>query len=167
LKKKRQAAYAKEERIFSKRPLNMRTLPAELLPFIVEFQPFFSKSDWENAQVLLAGAILAIGKRTVTACLRIMGKSDDPHFQNCHRVLNRAQWSALALSRVALVVLYVAGQDSLGGGGLGLAFFDSALPVGSLLRKARTPSTDLDRASLAARSIGCPLVAGSDSGLCS
>jgi DDE superfamily endonuclease len=83
----------------------MQTLPVELLPFIVEFQPFFSKSVWENAQVLLAGAILAIGKRTVTACLRIMGKSDDPHFQNYHRVLNRAQWSALALSRVLLKML--------------------------------------------------------------
>jgi hypothetical protein len=83
----------------------MRTLPVELLPFIVEFQPFFSKSVWENAQVLLTGAILAIGKRTVTACLRIMGKSDDPHFQNYHRVLNRAQWSALALSQVLLKLL--------------------------------------------------------------
>jgi hypothetical protein len=83
----------------------MRTLPVDLLPFIVEFQPFFSKSIWENAQVLLTGAILAIGKRTVTACLRIMGKSDDPHFQNYHRVLNRAKWSALALSRVLLKLL--------------------------------------------------------------
>jgi len=83
----------------------MRTLPVDLLPFIVEFQPLFSKSIWENAQVLLTGAILAIGKRTVTSCLRIMGKSDDPHFQNYHRVLNRAKWSALALSRVLLKLL--------------------------------------------------------------
>jgi DDE superfamily endonuclease len=83
----------------------MQTLPVELLPLIVEFQPFFSKSVWENARLLLTGAILAIGKRTVTACLRIMGKSDDPHFQNYHRVLNRAQWSALALSRVLLKLL--------------------------------------------------------------
>lgn len=83
----------------------MQTLPVELLPFIVEFQPHFSKSVWENAQVLLTGAILAIGKRTVTACLRITGKSNDPHFQNYHRVLNRAQWSALALSQVLLKLL--------------------------------------------------------------
>jgi len=83
----------------------MQTLPVELLPFIVEFQPFFSKSVWENAQVLLTGAILSIGKRTVTACLRIMGKSDDPHFQNYHRVLNRAQWLAITLSRVLLKLL--------------------------------------------------------------
>lgn len=83
----------------------MQTLPVELLPLIVEFQPFFAKSVWENAQTLLVGAMLAIGKRTVTAGLRIMGKSDDPHFQNYHRVLNRAQWSGLALSRVLLKLL--------------------------------------------------------------
>lgn len=83
----------------------MQTLPVELLPLIVEFQPFFSKSVWENAQTLLVGAILAIGKRTVTACLRVMGKSDDPHFQNYHRVLNRASWPVLALSRVLLMLL--------------------------------------------------------------
>lgn len=83
----------------------MQTLPVELLPLIVEFQPYFSKSVWEHAQVLLIGAILALGKRTVTACLRIMGQSDDPHFQNYHRVLNRAQWSGLALSRVLLRLL--------------------------------------------------------------
>ena len=80
----------------------MPTLPAELLPLIVEFQPLFSKSVWKNAQTLLVGACLAMGKRTVTACLRVMGQSDDQHFQNYHRVLNRAQWSALAASRLLL-----------------------------------------------------------------
>jgi hypothetical protein len=89
----------------------MPTLPVALLPLIVEFQPFFSKSVWEPAQRLLVGAILAIGKRTVTACLRITGKSDDPHFQNYHRVLRRTQscyrasWPVLALSRVLLMLL--------------------------------------------------------------
>jgi hypothetical protein len=83
----------------------MPTLPAELLPLIVEFQPLFSKSVWKNAQTLLVGAILAIGKRTVTACLRVMGKSEDKHFQNYHRVLNRAHWSALEASRLLLRLL--------------------------------------------------------------
>jgi len=83
----------------------MPTLPAELLPLIVEFQPLFSKSVWENAQTLLIGAILALGKRTVTACLRVTGKSADKHFQNFHRVLNRAQWSVLAASRLLLRLL--------------------------------------------------------------
>lgn len=51
----------------------MLTLPAALLPLIVEFAPLFSKPMWEHATVLLIGAILATGKRTVTACLRVMG----------------------------------------------------------------------------------------------
>ena len=83
----------------------MDTLPAELLPVIVNFQPLFSKSVWKNAQTLLVGAILAIGKRTVTACLRVTGKSQDKRFQNYHRVLNRARWSALRASQVLLRML--------------------------------------------------------------
>lgn len=86
----------------------MPTLPAELLPLILEFQPLFSKSVWKNAQALLVGALLAIGKRTVTACLRVVGKSDDEHFQNYHRVLNRARWSALAAGRRLLRLLIAA-----------------------------------------------------------
>src|SRR5262245_4897047 len=96
----------------------MPTLPAELLPLIVEFQPLFSKSVWNNAQTLLVGAILAIGKRTVTACLRVMGKSQDERFQNYHRVLNRARWSALeagrALLRLLVMALAPAGELVLG-----------------------------------------------------
>jgi hypothetical protein len=56
----------------------MPTRPAELLPLIVEFQPLFSRSVWKNVQTLLVGAFLTIGKRTVTASLRVMGQSDDP-----------------------------------------------------------------------------------------
>lgn len=71
----------------------------------VEFQPLFSKSVRKNARTLLVGAILAIGKRTVTACLRVMDKSDDRRFQNYHRVFNRAQWSTLQASRLLLRLL--------------------------------------------------------------
>jgi hypothetical protein len=53
----------------------------------------------EHAQVLVVGAILAPGKRTVTAILRVMGLSAEAHFQNYHRVLNRAQWSSLYENR--------------------------------------------------------------------
>lgn len=83
----------------------MPKLPAELLPLIVVFAPLFSKRVWEHAQTLLVGAVLAPGKRTVTACLRVMGKSAEPHFQNYHRVLNRARWSAIAASRLLLRLL--------------------------------------------------------------
>ena len=83
----------------------MQTLPVEVLPLIVEFAPLFSKPVWKHVTLLLTGAILSTGKRKVTACLRIMGKSQDIHFQNYHRVLNRARWSALAASRILLRLL--------------------------------------------------------------
>ncbi|MGH8847920.1 MAG: IS701 family transposase [Polaromonas sp.] len=80
----------------------MQTLPAELLNLIVVFQPLFTKPTWENARMLLLGALLARGKRTVTACLRVVGLGDEEHFQNYHRVLNRAKWSALDAAKVLL-----------------------------------------------------------------
>lgn len=86
----------------------MPTLPAELLPLIVEFAPLFSKRVWHHAQILLLGAILAPGKRTVTSCLRAMGLSEERRFEKYHRVLNRARWSALAASRILLRLLLTA-----------------------------------------------------------
>jgi len=83
----------------------LQTLPAELLPLIVEFAPLFSKPVWEHAKVLLVGAILALGRRTVAACLRVMGLSQEKCFVNYHRVLNRARWSSLAASRILLRLL--------------------------------------------------------------
>lgn len=69
------------------------------------FAPLFSKRVFENAQLLLVGAMLALGKRTVTSILHVMGRSDDRHFQNYHRVLNRARWSPITASRVLLGLL--------------------------------------------------------------
>ena len=72
----------------------MLTLPAEYITILKAFASLFSKRVWLQAQVLLLGAILAPGQRTVTAVLRIMGLSAEKHFQNYHRVLNRAVWSS-------------------------------------------------------------------------
>ncbi len=86
----------------------MLTLPDEYFTLIAIFAPIFSKHIWQPAQVLLTGAILALGKRTVTSVLRVMGLSDDKHFQNYHRVLNRAVWSSLAARQILLGLLVVA-----------------------------------------------------------
>ena len=86
----------------------MFTLPPEFAIFVVAFEPLFSNSIWPQARVLFIGAILATGKRTVTAVLRIMGLSADKHFQNYHRVLNRAVWSSLAAARILLALLVAA-----------------------------------------------------------
>ncbi len=49
----------------------MRTLPTEMIRVLAPFAPLFSKRVWEHAQLLLAGAILAPGKkRTVASALR-------------------------------------------------------------------------------------------------
>ncbi len=83
----------------------MPTLPTVYVSLIQAFAPHFSNCIWQHAQVLLLGAILAPGRRTVTAALRIMGLSADRQFQTYHRVLNRAAWSSWALSHTLLQLL--------------------------------------------------------------
>ncbi len=65
----------------------------------------FSERVWRHAQVLLAGAILAPGKRTVGAALRVMDLGRTEQYQRYHRVLNRAVWSSREASRVLLGLL--------------------------------------------------------------
>src|SRR5438876_10820753 len=83
----------------------MLTVPVALTRLIVKFAPVFSKRVWEHVQVLVVGALLAPGKRTVTDVLRVMGRSQEQQFQKYHRVLNRAQWSSLALGRVLFTLM--------------------------------------------------------------
>jgi len=72
---------------------------------VAPFAPLFSRRVWGHAQVLLGGAILAPGRRTVAAALRVMGLEQEPRFERYHRVLNRASWSSLTASRVLLGLL--------------------------------------------------------------
>lgn len=69
------------------------------------FSTHCSANIWTYAQVLITGALLARGQRTVTAVLRVMGLGDETHFVNYHRVLQRAVWSSLAVSRTLLLIL--------------------------------------------------------------
>jgi DDE superfamily endonuclease len=83
----------------------MRDLPPAIITVLRHFELVFREQVWEWAKVLLVGAILAPGKRTVTAALRVMGLSNETQFQNYHRVLNRDTWSSRALSRILLRLL--------------------------------------------------------------
>jgi DDE superfamily endonuclease len=83
-------------------------MPCEFVALMVAFAPLFSKPVFHHVRVLLIGAILTPRKRTVTSALRVMGKSQDQHFQNYHRVLNRAVWSTLSASRILLSLLVAA-----------------------------------------------------------
>jgi hypothetical protein len=83
----------------------MRTLPAEMIRVLAPFVPLFSERVFEHVQILLAGAILAPGKRTVSSALRVMGLDQQKRFHRYHRVLSRAAWSSREASRVLLDLL--------------------------------------------------------------
>jgi hypothetical protein len=69
------------------------------------FRPLFRQPTWHKAQILLLGAILTTGERTVTASLRVMGLSDETNFAKYHQVLNRAVWSPRRASEKLLKLL--------------------------------------------------------------
>src|SRR5881227_4008117 len=74
-------------------------LPACFASLILTFAPVFvQQRTWRRAELLLIGAILAPGKRTVTSLLRIAGLGRERRFTNYHRVLNRVAWSPRAAS---------------------------------------------------------------------
>lgn len=80
-------------------------MQTEYTKILAEFANHFTPATWAQVQVLVIGAILARGQRTVTAILRVMGLGEEQHFVNYHRVLNRAVWSARAVSHSLLRLL--------------------------------------------------------------
>lgn len=86
----------------------MFTFPPEITTVMAAFAPLFSEAVWYYAQTLLIGAILAPGKRTVSAVLYVLGQKDDAQYQNYHRVLNRAEWSSFSGSKILLGLLVAA-----------------------------------------------------------
>jgi hypothetical protein len=83
----------------------MPPLPDAIILVLAPFAPLFSHRVWLPAQLLLLGAMLAPGVRTVTAALRVMGLATEHRFTSYHRVLNRAAWSARHGSRILLELL--------------------------------------------------------------
>jgi hypothetical protein len=83
----------------------VRTLPTVMIRVLSLFVPLFSKRVWPHVQVLLIGAILAPGKRTVSSALHAMGLSQEERFHRYHRVLSRASWSSREVSHVLLRLL--------------------------------------------------------------
>src|SRR3954452_5446635 len=80
-------------------------VPNSLVSVLQPFRDAFTAPTWEHVLVLVMGAILVPGRRTVASALRVMGLGQARHFTNYHRVLNRNAWSAHALSRRLLVRL--------------------------------------------------------------
>ncbi len=83
----------------------MPHLPARFAGIILAFAPLFVHRTWRHACVLIIGAILAPGRRTVASVLRIMGRSRERCFVNYHRVLSRAAWDPRAGACILLGLL--------------------------------------------------------------
>ena len=86
----------------------MLRLPSRFAAVILTFAPLFLQRSWRHAEVLLTGAILAPGQRTVTSILRITGLARERRFVNYHRVPSRAAWCPRAASRLLLGLLVAA-----------------------------------------------------------
>ena len=83
----------------------MLTLPDAIVPILAPFARLFTNPTWQKAQLLIVGAILATGQRTVAAALRVMGRSDQDDYARYHEVLNRAVWSPREAARILLLLL--------------------------------------------------------------
>ena len=93
-------------------------MQTEYIKPLARFSIHCSPRIWTYAQVLMTGAIMARGQRTVIAVLQVMALSDETHFVNYHRVLQRAVWSSLAVSgTLPLVQTFVPTEPLLIDGG--------------------------------------------------
>jgi hypothetical protein len=82
--------------------------PEVLTRWMAPFAVCFTRPTWHNALILLAGAVLAPGRRTVSSALSVMGLRWSPSFTNFHRVLNRGRWSSRAVARRLFELLVAA-----------------------------------------------------------
>ena len=80
----------------------MLPLPETIITLLTPFAPLFTQPVWRHVQVLLLGAMLCCGPRTVTAVLRVMGLGGEKRFAKYHRVLSRVRWSGLQGAKILL-----------------------------------------------------------------
>src|SRR6185312_420314 len=84
----------------------MLRVPARFAAILVAFAPVFVQArTWQHAQMLLLGALLVPGQRTVCSILRIIGLRQERHFVTWHRVLSRAVWDSRLAARLLLKLL--------------------------------------------------------------
>ena len=90
------------------RQADSETHPGLLAAWLAPFAGCFTRPTWANLLVLVAGATLAPGRRTVAAALSSVGLRGAAGFTNYHRVLNRSRWSGRAAARCLLGLLVAA-----------------------------------------------------------
>ena len=90
----------------------MVNLPVVAEPLLMSFSIAFTQPTFNRSLVLLIGAILAKGPRTITNLLWNVGDLAEGDPTDYHRVFSRAPWSLWKLGRVlAIAVIELAGRD--------------------------------------------------------
>jgi hypothetical protein len=84
------------------------SVPAVLAAWMQPFAASFTPAVWRHVLVLIAGSLLAPGRHTVTAALRVMGLDQGAGFAVYHRVLSTGCWSSRAVAHRLLLLLLVA-----------------------------------------------------------
>ena len=79
------------------------------------FRTAFTAPTWRHVLILVKGALLAPGKRTVSSCLRVTGYAECDTFSSFHQVLNRARWEPRDLAKrlLRLLVTTLAGPGPI------------------------------------------------------
>jgi hypothetical protein len=92
----------------------MFCLPSAAEPLINRFSIAFTPRTFQRMLVLGVGAILSLGRQTVTRMLWTARSLTDGHFSDYHRVFSRARWSMWTLGKVlAAMVLELVPADEL------------------------------------------------------
>jgi hypothetical protein len=83
-------------------------VPAVLDGWMRPFRGHFTAAVRRHVLVLVCGALLAPGRRTVAAALRVMGLGEVAGFAVYHRALSQGHWCSRALARHLLLLLVAA-----------------------------------------------------------
>ena len=83
----------------------MLTPSLEIIQLLTTLAVGRTAPTFAKALVLIYGAILTPGRRTITAVLRVQGLDEAGNFGKSHRVLNQAPWSAMVMSQILLGLL--------------------------------------------------------------
>lgn len=90
----------------------MFVLPKAAEPLAARLSVPFSSPTFQRVVLLSIGAILAMGRRTVTAILWTVRSLACGHTSSYHRVFSRSPWSAWTLGRVlAAIILELIPED--------------------------------------------------------